>query len=271
MNLKGKKFENSRLDMEIYVYDIDGKEWFIGKDVAKILGYSNVSTAVSENVKKSQKKKIYVKTIENIWISEIPNSEIIVVNNNLSFITEIGLYQLVMKSRRKEAEEFQDWVYGEVLPSIRKNNFYLDNENITSEQISNLEKEMKKLKIEKGILHEIVYDISDATTMSFTEVSKKIFKKDAKYLKKMLIEYKFLDKDGYTPLIKEADFKLPEGDTQKMRIFTTTNVEKCRKNEDIRYNKITNFGYMYLKKFFNKKGLSDFNFGKEHKHDSRDV
>lgn len=43
MNLKGRKFENTRLGMEIYVYDIDGKEWFIGKDMIKLLGYSENS------------------------------------------------------------------------------------------------------------------------------------------------------------------------------------------------------------------------------------
>lgn len=129
----GRKFENTRLGMEIYVYDIDGKEWFIGRDVAKLLGYPNPSTAVSENIKPTQKIKIYVKSIENIESSEITNSKIKEINNNISFISEIGLYQLVMKSRKLEAEEFQKWVYEDVLPSLRKNNFYID-ENITTEQ-----------------------------------------------------------------------------------------------------------------------------------------
>ena len=258
-------FKNERLGIELDVYVIDGKEWFKAQDVSEYLEYAET--------------KDMTRNIDFIGENTYRHNMQTAQGNNYEaiFINEIALYEIICKIRKSNTErynkarEFQKWVFEEVLPSLRKNNFYVDSENITPEQVSDLEKEVKKLKIEKSILHEIVYDISDATTMSFTEVSKKIFKKDAKYLKKMLIEYKFLDKDGYTPLIKEADFKLPEGDTQKMRIFTTTNVEKCRKNEDIRYNKITNFGYMYLKKFFNKKGLSDFNFGKEYQHDSRDV
>ncbi|MGL5646996.1 MAG: BRO-N domain-containing protein [Clostridium sp.] len=148
MNLKGTRFENNRLGLEIFVYDVDGKEMFIGKDIAKLLGYQNYSTAVSENIKPSQKKKVYVRTIENIGNSEIPKSE--VINNNLTMITEIGVYQLVFRSNRKEAEEFQEWVYGEILPSIRKNNFYIDNKNFTNEDFEKLEEENRILKDKLG-------------------------------------------------------------------------------------------------------------------------
>ncbi|MGL5962411.1 MAG: BRO-N domain-containing protein, partial [Cetobacterium sp.] len=92
---------------------------FIGKDIATMLGYSNSSTSISENVKQMQKKKIYVKTIENTGYSEIPK------NANINMITEIGLYQLVMRSNLDSAEEFQQWVYEEVLPSffVKKNKY----------------------------------------------------------------------------------------------------------------------------------------------------
>lgn len=261
MNLKGRKFENARLGMEIYVYNIDGKEWFMATEICKLLKHTNASKAVSDMVWGDESVTKHIDLIE--LERGITNGYTLKkINSSRTFVTEVGLYQLTFRSRLDKAREFQKWVFEEVLPSLRKNNFYVDNENITSEQISELEKEIKKLKIEKGILHEIVYDISDATTMSFTEVSRKLFKKDARYLKKILIEYKFLDKDGYTPLIKEANFKLHDGSVKKMRIFTSTNVEKCRKGDDIRYNKITNFGYMYLKKYFNRKGLSYFEFNR---------
>lgn len=260
MNLKGRKFENERLGMEIYVYDINEKEWFIGKDIAKMLGYKDPSATLRDNVNKTYKNTMYIKTIENIGNGENTHSEFRTINNNLTLINEFGLYQLVCSSKKSEAIEFQKWIYEEVLPSIRKNNYYYDNENINEEQIKKLESEINRLKIEKGILHEIVYDMTDATTISFTEVSKKLFNKDAKYLKKLLIEHGFLGEDGVTVLKREAKFITPSGEIENKRLFTTSNVEKCRKEDDIKYNKITNFGYMYLKKYFNSQGLSDFNF-----------
>ncbi len=261
MDIKGKRFENSKLDLEIFVYEIDGKEWFVGKDIAVLLEYPNPSTAVSENVKPKQKLKKYVRNIENIGISGIPNSK--EYNNNMTLITEIGLYQLIMKSRKPEAEDFQQWVYEDVLPSIRKNNYYVNEKEIDNEQLNKLQKEIEVLKKQKNMLHEIVYDVSDATFMSFTEASFKLFKKDAKYLKEVLIKEKILGEDGKQVLVKEADFKMNDGTLKKMRLFTEVSIEKPRPEDDIHYNKITNFGYMYLKKYFNSRGMSDFSFNKE--------
>lgn len=239
MNIE--KFIKEDLEVKVNISEKGVLEFNL-EDVSKGLGF----------IKKDKKNgKYYVrwnKQIVKNWLIGfgILNSE----DDLPDYISENIFYRLCIKGNNEIAIRFQEWICDEVLPSLRKNNFYINNENITPEQVSDLENEIKKLKIEKGILHEIVYDISDATTMSFTEVSKKIFNKDAKYLKNILIEYKFLAEDGYTPLLKEADFKLPNGGVQKMRIFTTTNVEKCRKAEDIRYNKITNFGYMFIKKIF---------------------
>lgn len=145
MNLVGKRFENSRLGMDIYVYEIDGKEWFVGKDIAILLGYKDPSATVRDNVNKTYKKTMYIKTIENIGNGGITHSEIRTINNNLSMINEFGLYQLVAKSTLPKAIEFQKWIYEEVLPSLRKNNFYVDGENINENQITELKEEIGKL------------------------------------------------------------------------------------------------------------------------------
>lgn len=139
MNLKGKSFENARLGMEIYVYEIEGEEWFVGKDMVKLLGYSEKSKPLRKwgemgsVVWEENKKKIYVKTLENIGKC-LNNTSEIVVNNNIIFVNECGLYQLVFGSTLDNAVEFQKWIFSEVLPSLRKNNYYIDNENITDNQ-----------------------------------------------------------------------------------------------------------------------------------------
>lgn len=155
MNLIGRKFENSRLNMEIFVYEIDGKEWFIGNDVAILLGYSNYQKALQQHVWKENKKSIYVKTLENIGNTPFKDT-LIVVNNNKLFINEVGLYQLIFKSKLPKAEEFQKWVFEDVLPSIRKNNAYIDKENITSEQFENLQKELLDLTQQRDNFNNIL-------------------------------------------------------------------------------------------------------------------
>lgn len=106
-----------------------------------------------------------------------------------------------------------------------------------------------------------MYDITESTTMSFTEASLSIFGKDAKYLSKMLIEHGFLDKNKNI-IKQEAEFITPSGDKKLIRIFTKTDVQRAKKDKDIKYSKITNFGYMYLKKYFITKSLAKFDFTK---------
>ncbi|MGL6100214.1 MAG: BRO-N domain-containing protein [Fusobacteriaceae bacterium] len=250
-------FVNERLGIELDVYVIGGKEWFKDSDVAMFLEYRD-----SYNMKR---------TIDLLEENSIPR----ITRNGYEahYINEVAMYEAVLKIRNSDtdnvkqrrynkAREFQKWVFSEVLPSIRKNNYYVDEKNINVNQISKLENTVKRLVTEKAMLHEIVYDMADATTMSFTEASSKLFGKDAKYLKEMLIKHKFLSKDGNKVLKKEAEFITPSGKREVMRLFVHTNVEKCRKDEDIKYNKVTNFGYMYLKKHFNIRGLSDFSINK---------
>lgn len=196
----------------------------------------------------------------NEYLSDIG---FIATSGDGTFIPEWVFYMLCMKAKNEKARYFQLWLSKEVLPSIRKNNYFINEKEIDNEQLNKLQKEIEVLKKQKNMLHEIVYDVSDATFMSFTEASFKLFKKDAKYLKEVLIKEKILGEDGKQVLVKEADFKMNDGTLKKMRLFAEVSIEKPRPEDDIHYNKITNFGYMYLKKYFNSRGMSDFSFNKE--------
>lgn len=99
---------------------IDGKPWFAGTDVARALGYAKPQDAVSRHCKHSVKRGVPY------------NGNMIEMN----FISESDLYRLTMKSQLPSAEKFSDWVVEEVLPSIRKNGGYIQNqEQLTPEQI----------------------------------------------------------------------------------------------------------------------------------------
>lgn len=89
---------------------IENEIYFIGKDVAEVLGYSDTDQAV--------RKHVFIKnklTRKFNWSGQ---------GREMTIINEAGMYQLIFKSRLKEAEKFQDWVSSEVLPTIRRQGFY---------------------------------------------------------------------------------------------------------------------------------------------------
>lgn len=88
----------------------DGEEiWFVGKDVAEALGYSNPQKALRDHVRDRDK------TV---------NDSFTVHGTQGVLINEAGVYSLILRSKLPSAEKFQDWVTHEVLPSIRKQGFY---------------------------------------------------------------------------------------------------------------------------------------------------
>ena len=87
----------------------DGEPWFVAADVANVLGYRNAPDA-ARSLPDHQKGTQIVRT---------PGGD-----QSMTIISEPGLYRLVLRSRKPEAEAFTDWVTGEVLPSIRKTGSY---------------------------------------------------------------------------------------------------------------------------------------------------
>lgn len=90
---------------------IDGNPWFVGKDVAVILGYSNTSKALADHVDPEDK-------LNNESLSSLGQRGGWLIN-------ESGLYSLILSSRMPKAKQFKRWVTSEVLPSIRKHGAYL--------------------------------------------------------------------------------------------------------------------------------------------------
>lgn len=87
----------------------NGHLWFIAKDVAEVLGYSNTSKAVNQHCKA-------VSTCPNEMGGQV---------RHLQIIPERDVYRLIMRSKLPAAVKFEEWVTGEVLPSIRKHGGYL--------------------------------------------------------------------------------------------------------------------------------------------------
>lgn len=103
-------------DIKVRTVIIDGDVRFVAKDVCKILEISNSRDAIG-NI--SDKMKITLQGKESlVGLTDDPNV------TQLSLISEPGMYKLVFKSRKPEAEKFSDRVVSEVLPTIRKTGSY---------------------------------------------------------------------------------------------------------------------------------------------------
>lgn len=93
---------------EIRILEINEMPWFVGKDVANMLGYTNPSKALADHVDVDDKLK---------------NESLLSLGQRGGWlINESGLYSLILSSKLPKAKEFKRWVISEVLRSIRKHN-----------------------------------------------------------------------------------------------------------------------------------------------------
>ena len=90
---------------------INSEPWFVGKDVAEVLGYKNQNDALVKHVDDEDKDTIAIR-------------DSIGRNRNTPIINESGLYSLVLSSKLPSAKKFKRWVTSEVLPALRKTGQY---------------------------------------------------------------------------------------------------------------------------------------------------
>lgn len=102
----------------------NGEPWFIGKDVAEILGYKKPENAIAVHVDDEDKTTTLIQGTGSNYKS------------NAVIINESGLYSLILSSKMPKAKEFKRWVTSEVIPAIRKTGGYIaGSENMTDAEI----------------------------------------------------------------------------------------------------------------------------------------
>jgi len=166
--------------------EINGEIYFIGKDVAEALGYSNSRKAIADHVDEDDKG--------------VTNCDTLGGTQNLTVINESGLYSLVLGSKLESAKKFKKWVTGEVLPSIRNHGMYatettidkiLNDPDFGIELLQKL-KEERQSRIEAEKRNAILTHVNKTYTM--TEIAKELNMKSAQALNKILekahIQYK---------------------------------------------------------------------------------
>lgn len=104
-----KVFENVDFG-KVRIIEMNGEPWFVGKDVATILGYKETAKAIRTHVDEEDK---------GVSVLDTPGGkqEVVIIN-------ESGLYSLILSSKLPSAKDFKHWVTSEVLPSIRKTGKY---------------------------------------------------------------------------------------------------------------------------------------------------
>ncbi|HEM5185937.1 TPA: phage antirepressor KilAC domain-containing protein [Streptococcus suis] len=110
MNMELQIFKNEQFG-EVQLLEINNEPWFIGKEIAEILGYKNSRDALSKHVDEEDKGVAKRDTLGG--------------SQDQVIINESGLYSLILKSKLPQAKQFKRWVTSEVLPAIRKHGGYL--------------------------------------------------------------------------------------------------------------------------------------------------
>ncbi len=156
-------FENPEFG-QIRALEVDGEPWFVGKDVAAVLGYSNSRNAVPSHVDDDDKLRTQIKYAGQ--------------KREVTLINESGLYSLILSSKLPGAKQFKRWVTSEVLPSIRKHGWYIAGQ----ESLSDTELMARALIVAKNALQQRDEKITELETMnSILIVDNQIMKPKAEY------------------------------------------------------------------------------------------
>ena len=200
-------FENAEFG-KVRTAEINGEPYFVGKDVAEILGYTNSSKAVLSHVDEEDKQFIMID------IADTQNGNVPIGQSKTAVINESGLYSLILSSKLPNAKKFKRWVTSEVLPTIRKHGVYavdevLNNPDMMIAALTELKKERAKVQSlteikavqeqqimelqPKATYYDLVLNCKDL--LSVTEIAKD-FGKTAKWLNNFLKEQKIQFKQG---------------------------------------------------------------------------
>lgn len=143
-------FENTEFG-SIRMIEIDDMPYFVGKDVAEILGYTNPLKAIRDHVDDEDK---------GVNEMDTPGGK-----QKLTIINESGVYALIFGSKLPKAKEFKHWVTSEVLPSIRKTGMYAAadiqiQQDLAKAELLNAQYKVLKLLAENPHLQN-VYPVAD--------------------------------------------------------------------------------------------------------------
>lgn len=234
---------------QVRTLKIDGEPWFVGKDIAEILGYSNTNKALKDHVDEEDKRGYRIVTPLGKQTAKV--------------INESGLYSLILSSKMPNAKKFKRWVTSEVLPAIRKHGAYMTDEKAfdvvhnktgladllqqAADQLKQKDIQIEKMK-PKAML-------ADAITASETSI---LVGEMAKILKKNGINtgqnrfFKWLRTNGYLIKRKGTDYNMPTQKSMNLKLFEIKErtIVDGNSTRIVKTPKITGNGQQYLTNLF---------------------
>ena len=195
-------------EQEVRTQVINNEPWFVGKDVADVLGYKRTADAVRQHVDSEDKGVGEIQTPGGI--------------QKMTVVNESGLYALIFGSKLESAKKFKRWVTSEVLPTIRKHGIYatentieqmLNDPDTAIKLLETIKNEREQRLIAEQRVNELqpkatYYDLvlQNKTLLSVTKIAKD-YGMSATTLNKMLYDFGVQYKQGGTWLLyqKHAD------------------------------------------------------------------
>ena len=213
-----KIFENAEFG-KVRVVEVNGDPWFVGKDVAEILGYTNPNEAIQDHI--DAEDKLNSKTLLSF--------ELDLGQRGGWLINESGLYSLILSSKLPTAKQFKRWVTTEVLPSIRKHGMYavdqlLDDPDLAIKAFTALKEERAQRKALESQIEKDAPKVlfANAVAASHTSI---LTGELAKLLKQNGVEigqnrlFAWLRDNGYLIRRKGSDYNMPTQKSMEMELF----------------------------------------------------
>lgn len=233
---------------QVRVIEQDGEPWFVGKDVAEILGYAKPLNALATHVDEDDSLK------QGLMDSVGRMQNTIIIN-------ESGLYSLILSSKLPTAKQFKRWVTSEVLPSIRKHGGYVTGQETMSDdelmakallmahsKIEEREKQIKEM-VPKAIF-------ADAVAASHTSI---LIGDLAKLLKQNGVDagqkrlFGWLRENGYLIRQKGSSWNMPTQRSMDLGLFEVKETTISHADGHISISKtpkVTGKGQIYFVKKF---------------------
>ena len=238
-------FENQ----QVRTLKLNDEPYFVGKDVANILGYSNTRDALSRYVDSEDKGVAKLDTLGG--------------KQNQTIINESGLYSLILSSKMPNAKRFKHWVTSEVLPAIRKHGAYMTdekafnvvhNKNGLADLLQQAADQLKQKDIQIEEMKPKAM-LADAITASETSI---LVGEMAKILKKNGVNtgqnrfFKWLRENGYLIKRKGTDYNMPTQKSMNLKLFEIKErtIVDGNSTRIVKTPKITGNGQQYFTNLF---------------------
>lgn len=254
--MNGLKIFNNPEFGEVRTIERDGEPWFVGKDVADVLGYQNGSRDINRHVDEEDRIKVMI-------FDGNQDKETIIIN-------ESGLYSLVLSSKLPTAKAFKRWITSEVIPSIRKHGAYITPDTLeqmiadpdtTIRLLTTLKEErQKRIQLEseaKANRPKVLFADAVATahnSILIGELAKLIKQNGVDMGQNRLFDW--MRKNGYLIARKGTDYNMPTQRSMELDLMEIKETTIAKPDGSIRVNKtpkVTGKGQQYfIEKFLNR-------------------